>query len=210
VEILPKDITTKFGESIQRPEEKKESSLPGLEKIKSSIEGIKNEDSPWPLILASALLVLVLLAYGGLYFYRGSIEKEIESLNAKKDSMQTEENNSNIEKVLGLSKSLSSAKGLLSPHVYSSNSVRMIEDLTSPDTGWSSFSFDYGTGKVSMKGKARTYSEVAKQILIFENDPEKRMSGVAVSGISLDKAGGVSFSCDLTLNKNYLKKFIKQ
>jgi hypothetical protein len=210
MEILPKDITTKFGESMQRPEEKKESKLPGLEKLKSSIEGIQNEDLMWPLVLASILLVLVLLAYGGLYFYRGSIEKEIELLNVKKESMQTDENNNNIDKVISLSKSLASAKGLLLPHVYSSNSIRLIEDLTLPDASWDSFSFDYSSGKISLKGKASTYSEVAKQILIFENDQEKRISRAVVSGISLDKAGGVAFSCDLTLNKDYLKKFIKQ
>jgi len=210
MDILPKDITTKFGESMQRPEEKKEGKLPGLEKLKSSIGEIQNEDSPWLLVVASVLLVLALLAYGGLYFYRGSINKEIESLNAKKESMQTDENKNNIDKVLSLSKSLASAKGLLSPHVYSSNSIRLIEDLTLPDASWSSFSFDYATGKVALKGKASTYSEVAKQILVFENDSEKRVSGAAVSGISLDKAGGVAFSCNLILSKDYLKKFIKQ
>jgi hypothetical protein len=157
-----------------------------------------------------SILFLVILSWGGLFFYAKSTDKKISEVKSKQTGFQERINKISLANIMDLQKGLAEAKALLASHIYSSNALRVMEELTLPNVQWESFSLSIATNNIAFTGRAGSYTTLAKQMLIFEKDKDKRILKLSVSSISLDHNGGVSFGASITLNKELFNKFPKQ
>lgn len=208
MDILPKETTN------QPREEKKDESFPGkgaLGSMKANLKlpelgqvGRNLEEARWPVILAVLILVLALLTWAGFFFYHKSLQKQKDSLNKRADEIYTSNNKEMTAKILDLEKDLKQVKKLLDAHVYPSRALKFLEDYTLPNAQLLDFSLDVSSGVITGSGLAQTYAVLAKQILLLEKQEE--IKSVKISNVSLDQLGGVGFSIEIVLNKNFLNK----
>ena len=210
MDILPKNITIKPGETVSPSKSGAGFKVPSFGKPNAISLEKKIEEARWPFILGLSIFALVILIWLGLFFYNKSLDIKAKDLDKKLSDLQSEGNRASLEKILDLSNGLKQAGGLLDSHIYSSNAFRLIEELTLPNLQWLSFNLDIDSGKATMTGRTQSYNALARQILIFENDMDKRISKINTSNISLDHNGGVGFSMDIVLSKETLSKFTKQ
>jgi hypothetical protein len=212
MDILPKNITTAPSSGLGQKAAVSGSGGGGLKLPpipKKGIESleIKFEESKLPLIFSLVILFLVIAAYGGLFFYGKSLDEKIKAADTKLAELKERMDKISLASILDLQKSLIEAKALLAGHIYSSNVLRLLEELTLPKVQWSSFSLDAGAGDIALSGRAEGYTTLAKQMLVLEEDKDKRILQYSTSGVSLDHNGGVTFDMAITLNKKMLTKF---
>lgn len=202
MDILPKN-------KISPTTEKKEFKMPDIGGLGTRFSfGQKNtletSETKLPLIGALIILFLVVIIWFGLLFYKNSIDKKIESTKQQTESLSEQENKEMQTKILALEKNLKNVKNLLSQHIYSSKLLALLEKLTLPQVRWTDFNFKIESGLLSLKGQANNYSTLAKQILIFQEEPS--FKEVKTSGISLGQLGGVKFNMEINLNPEIFKK----
>lgn len=156
--------------------------------------------------IALILLILSLLFYGGLLFYQGklqenlnNIKEEINLLNQKRDP-ETE------KAIINLDKNLEILKELFEGHFYWSEVFTRIESLTVPEVYLSKAKLAFLPDEVSIifSGNALTYTNIARQIVSFQEDP--LVVGVKVGNISLGAEGGVTFDLSVIFSKDVLLK----
>ena len=118
--------------------------------------------------------------------------------------LESKENKEMQTKIIALEKTLKNTKTLLKSHIYSSQIFDWLEKLTLGQVQWTSFDLKAKTGQLSLKGQTANYNTLAKQILIFENDPE--VKNIKTSGIALSQLGGVGFSMEIVLEPKIFSK----
>ena len=152
------------------------------------------------------LIVLSLLLYGGLLIYKGKLNKsldnirnEIEILNQKKDPELW-------NAMLDLDEKLGTLKELFENHLYWSQLLTVIEELTITQAYFSDANFTFADDEVNgiFSGNALTYTALARQLLSFQ---EKSFTEKAkVSNIRLSNEGGVDFDIAVIFSKDILLK----
>ena len=204
MDILPKN-------KISPTTEKKETSfkMPDIGGLGTRFSfGQKNTletpETKLPLIGALIILFLVGIIWFGLLFYKNSLDKKLESTKQQTESLSERENKEIQTKILALEKNLKNVKNLLSQHIYSSKLFDLLEKLTLPQVRWTDFNLKIESGLLSLKGQANNYSTLAKQILIFQEEPS--FKEVNTSGISLGQLGGVKFNMEINFNPEIFKK----
>lgn len=204
MDILPKN-------KISPTTEKKETSfkMPDIGGLGTKFSfGQKNtletSETRLPLIGAFIILFLVGIIWFGLLFYKNSIDKKIESTKQEIESLSVQENKEIQTKIIDLEKNLKNVKNLLSQHIYSSKLLALLEKLTLLQVRWTDFNLKIESGLLSLKGQANNYSTLAKQILIFTQEPS--FKEIKTSGISLGQLGGVKFNMEINLNPEIFKK----
>lgn len=97
---------------------------------------------------------------------------------------------------------LTGARTLLGGHTFASNVFRVLEADTHPQVRFSNFAFARGGLKVDMTGEAANYRVLARQIGLFEQDPQ--IQKVEFGGLAGTAAGLVGFKLSLTFRETLL------
>ena len=148
-------------------------------------------------LLVSIFLFLgSLLLAAGVYLWKGSLERNIESqkesLARNRDAFEP----ASITKLQRLSRRLEISKTILANHLAPSQLFAVLEDSTLQNVRFSSMEFALdqtkGVASLTMKGQARSYGAVARQSDVFA-----KASGIknpVFSELNLDQRGNVVFS----------------
>jgi len=151
-------------------------------------------------VLSFCALGLGLIVFGGIKGYDFYLQKNIVKLEQEILNAQNQQNVDMIQKVTYLDKSISTVKDLLKNHIYSSLFFEKLEKLTLPQVQWIGFTLNAQEGTADLRGKAASYSYLAKQIVSFQDAKFE----INVSGINL-RGNGVEFSARIKFDPAILK-----
>src|ERR1035437_1470039 len=160
------------------------------------------------LLIASVfILFTVLLATGGLYFYKGVVAKNIADQQANLTLAQNRFEPSKITELQTLDKRLRASTEILSKHITITPIFIMLQDLTMKSVRYTKFSYDIGTGQnttvdVKMSGQAIGYRSVALQSDLFAQN--KNIIDPVFSNLTLDSSGNVVFDLEFSVDPSFV------
>lgn len=142
------------------------------------------------LYISLAAFLIIGATFGGLLLLNRA-QKEarttlLDEVNKKEENLKTDL----LRQIFLLEGRLKNLRTLLSSHVFPSNVVKLIERDTLPQVRFLNFSFDATSGKLDMTGEAASYSILARQINVFERDPQ--IERIEFGGLSI--IGGSNFA----------------
>lgn len=158
------------------------------------------------MVVSLFVLFTVLLATGGLYFYKGITEKNIASmentLNLARNRFEPEK----IAELQILDKRLNAATEVLSKHIVVTPIFKALEQLTMKTVRYTKFSYEIGgeTGmvQVKMSGQAIGYRSIALQSDLFTKN--KNLIDPVFSNLTLDSSGNVLFDLEFSVEPNFV------
>lgn len=149
-------------------------------------------------IFSIFVFVAVSLASGGLYFYKGIMEKDITDMQSTLKLAEGRLERTEIEKLQVLDKRLRSSSEVLGNHIAVSPIFSALSKTTLKNIRYTKFSYDFGTEKnakvnVKMSGQAVGYRSIALQSDLFSQNAKYIIDPV-FSNLSLDdKTSNVLF-----------------
>ncbi len=151
-------------------------------------------------IVSLAGVIIALLCFGAIRGYAYYINKKADTLKQSAIDLAGGQSAGAIKDASSIEALDNTVKKLRQNHTLSSNFFVLLEKNTLPEIRWTSISLDAVSGNADMRGKAASYSYLARQITDFKNQKME----ITVSGISLDK-DGVGFSAKLKFDPALLK-----
>ncbi len=153
-------------------------------------------------VISIIILFTMLIASGGLYFYKGVVSKSIVS---KESALLLAKNRFEPEKITQLQtldKRLKASADILSKHVAVSPIFAVLQDITMKTVRYTEFTYQQGNEKdskilVSMKGEAVGYRSIALQSDLFAK--ENRIIDPVFSNLTLNDNGNVVFDLEFSV-----------
>jgi hypothetical protein len=159
------------------------------------------------LIISLFILFTVLIATGGLYLYKGSVAKNIKSMEDTLKIAQNRFEPSKITELQVLDKRLNSSSEILSRHIAVTPIFTALQTLTMQSVRYTKFTFDSGEGtgfpiKVQISGIAIGYRSVALQSDLFAKN--KSLIDPVFSNLTLDNSGNVLFDLQFSVDPSFV------
>jgi hypothetical protein len=157
-------------------------------------------------IIALAVLILSLLFYGGLLFYKKNLNKNLEAINQEIFELEQKRDPKTEKAMVDLDKRINILKTLFENHVYWSNLFEKIQELIITQAYFTGAKVEVSenTAKFIADGGTSTYTNLARQIKSFQEEPT--VNSVKVSGIALDEKLGIKFNITVEFLKKILLK----
>lgn len=157
-------------------------------------------------VLATIVFVLVLLATGGVFFYKMTINKAIASLTEEIAVAEAAADKAKIDELANFDKRLKSIDSILSQHVAVSEYLKLLSDNTLKNLSFSEFQFSTAGKnlpiKASFKGTAPSYAAIAQEESILLANPHAL--SLRFANFSLAKNGAVNFSLEAEFKNDLL------
>ncbi|TSC75254.1 MAG: hypothetical protein G01um101433_937 [Parcubacteria group bacterium Gr01-1014_33] len=155
------------------------------------------------LFIGILLFFLTVAAYGGLAILTKSQENTAQTLKDEIAQKQAEIRPEFITQITTLEKRLKNMRELLNGHTAVSNIFQMLEADTHPRVQFNNFSFSAAGRRVDMDGLAASYTVIAQQVSIFEQEPQ--IERVEFGGLSATKDNFINFKISLIIRPSLLK-----
>ncbi|MBP7805012.1 MAG: hypothetical protein KA052_02170, partial [Candidatus Pacebacteria bacterium] len=159
--------------------------------------------------LATLIFFGALAAAAGMYFYKASLTKSIETMNAQLESSKDVFEPSLINTLQRLDRRIANANQLLNNHIVVTPIFDALEINTLKTVQFTKFTYATPADTASpvlvkMSGKARSYSDIALQSDQLATNPNIHNS--IFSDLSLDqKTGMVSFNLSFTIDASLVR-----
>ncbi len=116
-------------------------------------------------------VVVCVLVYVGLIFYESNIEQDVERVEAQIEQVKEEIDNyrSIQSESISLRAKTSAIKDIIDTHVYWSNFFDKLEDHTINNVYYTSFGGDLNSGRINLKAQTKSFLDVGRQLLVFQN-----------------------------------------
>ena len=156
------------------------------------------------LMVASSIIVFsISLVSGGLYFYKGILNKSIDQMKVDLDLAKNRFESARITELQVLDRRLNAATEILSKHIAISPIFKALQDITLKTVRYTKFSYTFGDGidskiKINMIGTAVGYRSVALQSDLFPKN--KNLIDPVFSNLVLDDKGNVVFNLDFSVD----------
>jgi hypothetical protein len=159
-----------------------------LLKKESPLDKLKYQERWSPFFyIAFFVFVIVLAVWGGLAGLNYSLEKRRTDFSEQTQLKIQSLDQGLIDQIFTLERRINNIRALLNAHVFLSNVFRLLEGDTHPKVRFSNFSVSAATNKIDLSGETESYAVLARQIAIFEGNPQ-------VENVEF---GGLSFSGNL-------------
>lgn len=157
------------------------------------------------------LLIISILMLGGVYFYKGFLNKKISVLF---DSLKRAEDILDpvfVDQMQSLDSKMETAKTLLAQHKMPTAIFEFLEQSTLKTVRFSNFDLainlpkDFGGGAevvLNLSGNANSYASLALQSREFQKN--ENVKNIILSGLSLGETGDVKFSAKIIIDPSYL------
>lgn len=149
-----------------------------------------------------AILIIVVLICFGLWGYKNSLAKEKERLTQEIEQLQGQRNLDLEADFVNLKEGIEDFQDIIKTHIYSSNILKMLEELTLPQVRLADLNVDLSKVKITLKIEAASYQILAKQIVVFKED--FRIKEIDTSGVSMEVSGSVGSSLEIELEPSFL------
>jgi hypothetical protein len=156
------------------------------------------EGGAWLLSVSTILLVGALIAAGGLFVYKRSLEVSRGDWEEQVSSQNAELRTELLDQLIVLSNSLAAARDLIGGHNSPSKAFQLLEETTHPKVHFTNFAFTNDSRKIDLTGLAASYETVAEQVGILEAHP--KIEKVEFGGLSRGETGLVNFKLTLIFN----------
>ncbi len=148
------------------------------------------------MIVSVIILFTVIIASGGLYFYKTSVAKSIVQMENDLNLAKNRFEPAKITQLQDLDKRLRASSEILSKHIAITPIFKVLGDITMKTVRYTEFTYESGNDQnadilVSMKGEAVGYRSIALQADLFTK--EKRIVNPVFSNLTLDNNGNVIF-----------------
>lgn len=158
------------------------------------------------MVIALFILFTVLLATGGLYFYKGINEKKIVSMDNTLNLARNRFEPAKIAELQVLDKRLNAATEVLGKHMVLTPIFKVLEQLTMKTVRYTSFDYEFGgEGNalvyVKISGQAIGYRSIALQSDLFATN--KNIIDPVFSNLTLDASGNVLFDLEFSVEPNF-------
>ena len=156
-------------------------------------------------VLSIFIFFAVVVASGGLYFYKGMMTKNIASMDNSLTLAKSSFEPDQIARLQTLDKRLSAAETILSKHVAVSPIFKVLQDLTMKTVRYTKFTYalgDDGKVDVKMSGQAIGYRSVALQSDLYAKN--KALIDPVFSNLSLDDKGNVLFDLEFSVDPTFV------
>ncbi len=158
-------------------------------------------------IISIFVLFTVLLASGGLYFYKGIIAKNLTKMENDLVLAKNRFEPSKITELQVLDRRLNAANQILSKHVVITPIFEALQAITMKTVRYTKFSYDFAGDKdskvvVKISGVAKDYTSLALQSDLFTKN--KNLIDPAFSNPSLDANGNVIFDLDFSVDRSFV------
>lgn len=159
------------------------------------------------LILALLILFTVLLATGGLYFYKGSVAQSITDKQNDLTQAQNRFEPSAIKNFQLLDRRLNASSEVLAKHISIVPIFDALSALTMKSVRFTQFDYTLGTNdnpriSVKMSGVAIGYRSIALQSDLFAKN--KNLIDPVFSNLNLDLSGNVIFDLEFSVDPNFV------
>jgi hypothetical protein len=159
------------------------------------------------LVISLFILFTVLLATGGLYFYKRIITKNIADMENTLTLAKNRFEPSKITELQILDKRLRAASEILSKHIAITPIFNALENLTMKSVRYTKFSYVLGTDKnvtvdIKISGQAVGYRSVALQSDLFAKN--KSLIDPIFSNLTLDNSGHVLFDLEFLVDPSFV------
>ncbi len=159
------------------------------------------------LIISLFVFLTVLLATGGLYFYKTIIVKKITELESTLGLAKNRFEPSKIVELQVLDKRLKAASEILSKHTTIVPIFETLEQLTMKTVRFTKFNYNLGMGEkatinIKMSGIAIGYRSIALQSDLFAQN--KNLIDPVFSNLTLDNSGNVVFDLEFSVDPNFV------
>jgi hypothetical protein len=157
-----------------------------------------------------ALLILSLLIFGGLLLYKNKIKTELNDTMQKIAELDSKRNNDSELKIYYADQKLNLVSSLFKNHFYWSKLFTKIQDLTVSEIYFSEFKSAILEGKleITLSGNADTYTLLARQMVVFKDDPT--VEKIDLTKTALSEAGGVNFDFLIIFKNSILLEEIEK
>ena len=159
-------------------------------------------------VLSIFILFAMLIATGGLYFYRGVLQKSITSMQSNLELAKARFEPAKITELQTLDKRLQAATDILSNHLTISPIFNELGSVTMRSVQFTKFGYavDNTTHaakiEIKMSGIAAGYGSVALQSDLFAKD--KNFINPVFSNLTLDDKGNVLFDLDFSVDPSFV------
>jgi hypothetical protein len=161
-------------------------------------------------IISFFILFAVLLATGGLFFYKGVLAKNIKDMQVQLNVAKNRFEPSKITELKMLDKRLRASTEILSKHIAISPVFEALSAITMKNVRYTNFSYTLGAEKdakvkIQLKGVAVGYRSVALQSELFATKDEgKNFIEPVFSGLALDDKGNVIFNLEFSVDPSFV------
>lgn len=155
--------------------------------------------------IATLFLVVVGAAYGGVYFYKQSLEESLDGLTRELGQLEEDLDVKNIKEIARVDRGLRTARSLLAAHIYSSNLFSLLEDHTLTGVYYTKFEYAPEEG-VSLGGRADDFLALHRQLEEFRSFP--LITQVTLEDIKIvsDKGdAGIGFVIKIGFSENIFR-----
>jgi uncharacterized protein YpmB len=157
----------------------------------------KEKTSKKLVIIPIVLIIITAIICAGFFFYKKTLSDRSFDLSNEIDQINQKISNELDTEVISFQKHLN--KKMLDDHIYYSNVFGLIEKNTVPTVSFESFNGDVSSKEIQLKGKAISFSSLAKQVVAFREAEE--INKVDFSSGSIGTDGGISFDISLVLEQ---------
>ena len=157
-------------------------------------------------IASIIILVVVALASGGLFLYKGYLNSQKDNLSTSLTKIRDSFEKDTINELELFDKRSTAAKELLNSHIVLSPVFELLGSLTIPSIQYTKFDHET-TDKgfiVKMSGLARDYKSIALQADVFNSAKGRYFKNVVFSNLLKDKNNYVSFDIEFTVDPSLL------
>lgn len=156
-------------------------------------------------LLATVLFIIAIALSGGVYFYQGIVQKQIDNASASLDRAKAAFEPDTINQIVRLDTRIETGKKLLASHISITPFFDLLSSITLKSVRYKDFSFSYAAAdkiSVSMKGQATSYAAVALESDLLNT--QKRLKNTILTDMTLEPAGTVSFNVSTIIDQGLL------
>lgn len=159
------------------------------------------------LILSIFILFAMLIATGGLYFYKGILVKKIVDMDNTLNLAKNRFEPSKITELQTFDKRLVSSSEILSKHITIIPVFSALEQITMKSVRFTKIDYNLGTENnsaisIKMSGIAIGYRSIALQSDLFAEN--KNLIDPIFSNLTLDNSGNVIFDLDFSVDPDFI------
>ena len=151
------------------------------------------------------ILCLTLILIGGLFYYKGILDKKLVQLDTDIANLEKERDKKAESNLLTLSKQLNLISKLLDSHIIWSKALSKIESSLQPQVQFLSFSAAVSENQFQFKALATNYTVLARQIAAFVSDDS--IKDVSLNAVRALTDGKLEFNIKLDFDNS---KFLKE
>lgn len=152
------------------------------------------------LALGLGWVILVVLVWGGLWFYRHAVEGKIADADRALKQIDDSRQPADEAKLLQLKAAITAAKPVLAGHVVWSTALARVQGLVLPAVQFDNLSAKLDKQEYNFKAFASSFVTVAKQIAAFYSDDA--ITNLEIGRLTARPDGKVEFTAKLTLDLN--------